>query len=294
MKTTLSPLGAPAMEPLPGVHREGFAVKTFRRASVDSHWHFHPELELAFIQQGNGVLHAGRSLTPYRAGDLFPLGSNLPHAYGSHPRERNGAVWTVMHFAPERCREFWLLPQNQRLKSLFARSVPGLHFRGEGVARAAPLLQRLEKRAPGDVAMALWIELLERLARVKDFEMLDPSVQAEAPPFPVDPRLQQVLTGIDDQIEHPDLTQASVARTIGLSPQAFCRFFRERTGRPFHRYVNELRIAHACSALVNTEKSVSEVAFHAGFNNLANFNRRFRELMRQTPSQYRKTRGGFQ
>ncbi len=282
------------MEALPGVHREGFAVKTFRRNCVDFHWHFHPELELAYIQQGNGVLHAGRSLTPYGAGDLFLLGANLPHAYGSHPRERNGAVWTVMHFAPERCgREFWLLPQNQRLSSLLARSVPGLHFRGESVSRAALLLQRLEKKAPEDVAFALWIELLERLARAKDWEILDPSVQAEALPFPVDARLQQVLTRIDDEIEYPELTQASVARTVGLSPQAFCRFFRESTGRPFHQYVNELRIAHACSALVNTERSVSEVAFHAGFNNLANFNRRFRELVGQTPSQYRKTRGGF-
>ncbi|CAN5412834.1 AraC family transcriptional regulator [soil metagenome] len=294
MPTTSNPFGAPAMEPLPGRQKQGYFVKSFRKACVDFHWHFHPELELTYIKAGQGVFHAGRSLTPYFSGDLYLLGSNLPHAYGSHPQERNGANWTVMHFSPERMgREFWLLPQNARLRRLLAQSPRGIRFRGEGARQSSLLLARLEKSSPKDVGLALWIELLERLARDKERIYLNAKSSPETAQDKVDPRLQKVLAWIDDNVESSSLIQADAARLIGLSPQSFCRFFRQIVGRPFHCYVNELRIAHACSGLINSEKTVSEIAFHSGFSNLANFNRRFLELLGQTPTKYRQSGGGF-
>lgn len=282
------------MEPLPGLQKQGYFVKSFRKACVDFHWHFHPELELTYIKTGQGVFHAGRSITPYFSGDLYLLGSNLPHAYGSHPQERKGANWTVMHFSPERMgQEFWLLPQNSRIRHLLAHSPRGIRFRGEGARRCAMLLSRLEKSSPHEVGLALWIELLERLARDKEHVLLNASSATETAQAEMDPRLQKLLAWIDDHVESLGLKQADAAELIGLSPQSFCRFFREKVGRPFHRYVNELRIAHACSSLINSEKTVSEIGFHSGFNNLANFNRRFLELMGQTPTKYRQASRGF-
>lgn len=286
------PFGPAVAEILPGVQTHGYAVKTFRKPSVDSHWHFHPELELTLIEAGKGVFHAGRSLTPYAPGDLLLLGANLPHAFGSRPSERTGACWTVMHFAPERWgNAYWQLPQNQRVKALFQQARRGLRFRGREAGRCAELLGTLAKSPLDGVGLVVWTELVERLARIKNRSYLNASPAPEQKP--IDPRVRKVFAWIDDEVEFPGLTQAAAAELIGLSPQAFCRFFRQHTGRPFHRYVNELRIAHACSALLNSESSVSEISFHAGFNNLANFNRRFREILGQTPTEYRRSGGGF-
>ncbi|MCZ7644534.1 MAG: AraC family transcriptional regulator [Planctomycetota bacterium] len=85
-----------------------------------------------------------------------------------------------------------------------------------------------------------------------------------------------------------ELSQPEAARLANLSVPAFSRFFRRSTGKSFTRYVNELRIGHACRMLIETDKSVSEIAFASGFQNLSNFNRRFRELKRAGPREFRR------
>lgn len=286
--------GKPSIEPLPAARTRGFFVKSFRKPCVDFHWHFHPEFELIVIRQGRGVLYAGRSLVPYSAGDMFLLGSCVPHAYGSHPGERTGACWTVMHFLPGRWgREFWMLPQNHRVRRLLDAAGRGIRFRGSGTAACASLLGRLEKGAPSDVAMALWIELLERLARNSHRHYLNTRPHVHAGGAPMDRRLQKILVWLDETAHSASLTQAGAARLLGMSPQAFSRFFRHQTGRVFRAYVNELRVARACSSLLETGQTVGEIAFGSGFNNLANFNRRFLEIAGCTPGAYRRSRGGL-
>lgn len=258
-------------------------MRTFRKKCVDFHWHFHPECELIYIQKGTGIRHIGRSVMPYAGGDLCLIGGNLPHAFSSHPDERHGAKWTVMHFQPQAWGEqFWRLPQNQRIAELFTQASRGLCF-SEGIDDCTTLLHRLE--AKPDFAMSTLLELFERLVRVPHRTILNPAdfVQEEK----IDPRLQGVLSWMDEHFRQGEMTQADAARQVGMSPQAFCRFFKNSTGRSFRRYINELRLADACSSLKNPQISISEAAFGAGFNNLANFNRRFREILGRTPTSYR-------
>ena len=286
-----SPFGQPTREPLPKAHSHGFSVRSYRKACVDFHWHFHPELELIHIEEGQGVCHAGRTLEPYRAGDLFFLGANLPHSYGSQPSQRTGARWTVLHFLPERWgQEFWSLPQNRRIRRAIEEAGKGFRFSGPDTEPLITLLRRLENPAAGDCELALFLELLDRLSRCKNARPLNsaPIQQNQA----IDVRLPKVLAWLEENAGGADLTQSEAARLVGLSPQAFCRFFRQGAGRPFHDYVNELRVARACADLLNSEKSISTTAFDAGFQNLANFNRRFREITGQTPREYRRSHGG--
>lgn len=60
---------------------------------------------------------------------------------------------------------------------------------------------------------------------------------------------------------------------------------REKTDLPF---INQLWIKETCSLLQNTNKKMIEIAFLLGFNNLSFFNRCFRNLLNQNPSEYRK------
>ena len=79
-----------------------------------------------------------------------------------------------------------------------------------------------------------------------------------------------------------------VAELLGMTPSAFSRFFRRATGRTFVDYLGALRIAHACELLVETDLPVLQISLAAGFNNLSNFNRRFRRLKGMTPGEYRR------
>jgi AraC-like DNA-binding protein len=73
-----------------------------------------------------------------------------------------------------------------------------------------------------------------------------------------------------------------------MSIPAFTRFFKKTTGRTFTSYLNELRISYACRMLIESDLSISEIAFKAGFRNLSNLNRRFLNLKRVSPKIYRQ------
>ena len=53
-------------------------------------------------------------------------------------------------------------------------------------------------------------------------------------------------------------------------------------------YLNELRTGLACRELIESDRSVSDIAFDSGFNNLSNFNRRFLALKRMSPRAFRR------
>ena len=87
------------------------------------------------------------------------------------------------------------------------------------------------------------------------------------------------------------ITLAEAAAAAHLSIPAFSRFFRRKTGRTLVAYLNELRTGLACRELIETDRSISDIAFDSGFNNLSNFNRRFRALKGLNPRDFR---GQFQ
>lgn len=78
------------------------------------------------------------------------------------------------------------------------------------------------------------------------------------------------------------------ASLIHLSESAFCKFFKRTSGKTFSDYTNEIRIAHACQLLIETDHPVSEVAFSSGFDSITYFNRVFLKKKGVRPMHYRR------
>ncbi|MGI8633810.1 MAG: helix-turn-helix transcriptional regulator [Segetibacter sp.] len=94
--------------------------------------------------------------------------------------------------------------------------------------------------------------------------------------------LQYILSNFQDEI-----TLEDVAATVHMTRTSFCRFFKERTKRTFSDLVKDLRLTHASKILREENISISNAAFASGYNNLANFNRQFKEKFSYTPIKYR-------
>jgi len=140
--------------------------------------------------------------------------------------------------------------------------------------------------------MAPWprlVALLEILGILAEAKAVQPLASAGYAPA-LDPRdgrrLAAVCGYVNGQYADP-IAQPEVARRIGLSPAAFSRYFRRRMGKTFEAYVNEVRVGHACRRLLEQDATIAEAAFASGYNNLANFNRRFRAITGLTPSAFR-------
>ena len=84
-----------------------------------------------------------------------------------------------------------------------------------------------------------------------------------------------------------DLRLESLASLAGMTPQAFSRFFKSRTGRTLSDYIIDIRLGNAARLLVDTTQNVSEICYSCGFNNLSNFNRVFKAKRGYTPRDFR-------
>ena len=85
------------------------------------------------------------------------------------------------------------------------------------------------------------------------------------------------------------ITLNQVADVANMTPNAFCRYFKQRTNKTYINFLLDIRIGNACKLLSKkTDLSIAEVSYKSGFNNLTNFNRKFRSIKGITPSAFRK------
>ena len=90
-----------------------------------------------------------------------------------------------------------------------------------------------------------------------------------------------------------ELSLEQVARAAGMSPFYFCKIFKAATGVTFTDHVARARVEKTKQLLLNPHTRVSEAAYEAGFQSLSQFNRVFRRVEGQAPSEYReKLHGG--
>lgn len=269
-----------------------FASLQYTLSRFDCPYHYHPEIELTLILAGRGQRLVGDHLAPFAAGDLVLMGSELPHSY-FHPPDFDdgpeGASSIVILFLPEMMGGlFSNAPELRAVGRLLQKSHRGLTFSNETRLRVTALMHEIIA-TPGLPKLLLLLQALHILAsdrRAKpltgeDFHPAFNQKQAR--------RIERVSTWMTSHFCEP-ITLEQAAQVANLTPTAFSRFFRRATNRPFIRFLNELRIRHACRLLLETEKSIAEIAFESGFENLSNFNRHFQHLLAMTPRQYRSVR----
>lgn len=250
-------------------------------------WHYHPEVELTFIDAGAGTRYVGDSVLPFGPKDLVLLGSNLPHTWASDVRSSGEALHraVVVHFPKDLFAS--KAPEFDSINKLVARAERGCAFDGKAAGLVAPLIRALPKK-PG---LEAWIQLaaiLNLLAEARPVALL--ASPGYAPALRKDSllRLERAIAYIEQHADSSDLTLRDVAKAANFTPPAFSRFFRRMTGRTPIAHINHTRIGLSCRMLIESDRSISEIAYACGYDNLANFNRRFRAIKRTTPSAFRR------
>ncbi len=273
-------------EKVPTGPSRSFACRVFDLPAFDSPWHFHPEFELTLVTSGSGRRFVGDHMAEYRPGDLVLLGPELPHFWHSGEGGGQRSRSVVVQFLPGFLGDgFFELPELDAMHRLFANAAQGLRFTGPTRERAAAVMQRMESRSPQGQLLGL-LAALDILSRSPDVEVLATEGFAPALDVRTEERINRCQAYIFEHLGEP-LRLDEVAAHLNMSPSAFSRYFKRVMGKTFSRFVNELRVSQSCRALLETERPIAEIAFESGFNNLSNFNRRFRELRGASPREFR-------
>lgn len=130
-------------------------------------------------------------------------------------------------------------------------------------------------------------EILRRLNEIAD-EMFGPeSADAEDKAELKNSHVEQVKRYIEEHY-YENLTLQEVADKIGITPSYVSTLFSKTLSCGFVDYLNQIRIEHACSYLMQNYFKTYEIAYKVGFRDEKYFSKVFRKIKGQTPSEYRK------
>ena len=164
----------------------------------------------------------------------------------------------------------------------------GLSFPLQAIMKVYGMLDTLSSVKDGFYAVQQFLTILYELSRCENARTLASSSYAKVTVEDDSRRILKVKNFISknymDELRLPEL--ASLA---GMSSSAFSRFFKLHTGRNISEYIIDLRLGYAARMLVDTAKSISEIGFDCGFNNLSNFNRIFNKKKGCSPSEFRES-----
>ncbi len=283
------PRGAPELERILVDPTQSFRWSRHDFPSELARWNYHPQLELHLIASSSGVEFVGDHIGPFEPGNIVLVGPNLPHHWESEraPGEVVIGRDVVLQFEAGLLeRAAAVLPEVYDALPLLQAAARGLEFRGETARRAAAHLLRMGE-THGLERLVLFLDLVRVLARSPEKQPLasvgwSPILDPEASRV-----VHRTMSYVFEGLSGPR-SMAEAARLAGMSPTAFSRFFKRHTGNNFVEYVRKLRVAAACKLLAETELPVTQVCFEAGYRNLSNFNRHFREEKGLTPTKYRR------
>jgi AraC-like DNA-binding protein len=169
---------------------------------------------------------------------------------------------------------------------LLERAKHGIEFFGMG--DTAIEHWRRVKASKGLARMAAFFEFMSDLVACSDYRLLS-NVQLQGAVHDevnID-LINKVVNRITDNLAEP-LSMSDAAEQMGMAESRFSRFFRKATGNNYTDFVNRIRINRACQLLMESDKLVTDICYEVGFNNVANFNRRFLDAKGTTPSDFRR------
>ena len=252
-------------------------------------WHAHDEYELHFIAATTGKVFVGDYVGIFTPGQLILTGPRLPHNWISknQPESHVDLRDMVLQFNHESIEEgINSIPELSLLLPMLERSRSGIEFIGVDPQEVHDRFAGI-RDSTGFSRIVRFFDFLNELSQWTDYRLLS-TIQINS--ITNDAMQRKINTVVEHVINNfeMNISLGETANLVGMTESHFSRFFRKATGNRFVEFVNRVRISKACCLLADTEEKVASICFQVGFNNVANFNRRFQELKGITPREYRQ------
>lgn len=264
-----------------------FPINIFFNEDFYLHWHDH--IEWVFVKKGKSRVQIDAAYEDLEEGELAFINSKQLHratalipgtevvsiVFNEALVRGNGVDLTDLHYFLPYLDKKILWPSTMKKNDLYMEET-GKAF--------ATLLNEFECRNPG-------YELLIKAELLRIFGLFfrySSEVSARSLPCCQQhddfSRFLQVLR----ERYNESFTISDAANMVSLSPNHFCRVFKQVTGKTFIEYLHFLRINEAERMLTETGESITTIAGKVGFSDINYFGRVFKKIKNQTPSSVRR------
>lgn len=260
---------------------------------VNNHWHYHPEVELIYFKQGNGTRFIGDSIQYFQTGDVYLLGTNLPHYWRFdnvyfEDEENNHADVSVIHFNENFWGDSFLqLPENTIIRNILEKSKYGIKINGDDRLLLGKLIEATVK-AEGPQKIMLLMEALMRIGNARQIEVISSIGSRVDFATSENDRINAIynysIANFKRKIQIEEM-----AEVANISPNSFCRYFKSRTSKTYLQFINEIRVGHACKLLIENKMNLKQICYESGFHNFTSFHKYFKSITGKSPLVYQKT-----
>lgn len=261
-----------------------FSAYLFEGEVFSRPYHFHFENEIVLVYKSNGNILVRDQMAEYHEGDIFILGSNMPHSFVCAPEAKH-AKSLVIQFNNECFGDiFFQLPEFRAINQMLEKSKYGLRI----VANHSKITRMVEKTCSSSGVRSIinLLNLLSELSQPNNIEQISPNGNYTDKTLETH-KLNAAIDWLNDNYFRT-IKLADIAAITNITEEAFCRSFKKTTGKTFLQYLNDIRVHEAAQKLIETELSITQIAYDVGFSNISSFNRYFKKQKKLSPSEFRQ------
>ena len=249
--------------------------------------HQHEEIQISYIENGEGTIFVGDTITPYQKGEVIVIGGNLPHVFRSERNTGEMSVMLSLFFTPDSFgKDFFSLAALKEIQPFFESSKNGfvVNNPSKKIIKSFKKIKSVNEFN----RFILFLEIIKKLAQEKK-TLLSSYIYDKKITDNEGKRMQTVFEYVMTNFQK-NITLDEIAALSNMTKNAFCKYFKIRTNKTFFQFLIEIRIERAAKLLSKSQElSVLEVSELCGFNNISNFNRKFKEIKGMSPLVYRKS-----
>lgn len=272
------------------VMHNNFPIKLFfDNGSMGCHPHWHEEIEIIYITEGNVKIGVNNEVYMLNAGDILLIGSGDIHYF----LPVNSGNRLVIQFSLSMFDSVTSpISEKESIKPVFDNSCR-ISSKWEKELKESVELQikqLLKEHTEKKEGYILSIK-----ARLYDIVILlirgvpkeSRNIEDETRYGENLKRLDNLFRYVDDNYQN-EISLNNAARIAGFSPYHFTRFFKKYTGITYIQYLNNYKITKAEWFLLNEDNSITDIALKSGFSSIKTFNRVFKKINGYSPTIYRK------
>ncbi|MFT3982907.1 MAG: AraC family transcriptional regulator [Lachnospiraceae bacterium] len=252
-------------------------------------WHWHPELEFVYIEKGCATILAGNNKYTLTRGNGIFINKQVIHRFESS----ESTIIPNIVFSP-----FLLAPKESLIYQKYVQSIlsssidcqiftPDIYWQKEIIDILNSIFLLQKKGNPCEMQtvqllLKLWQIMYENMSTISAEHNTRTDIQDQA-------RLQIMLQYIHENYQS-NITLEKLTQEISLSKSSILKIFNKYVHMSPIDYVIQYKLKQAARLLDTTENNVSAIAQSIGFDNVGYFCRKFKEVFKLTPSQYRKSK----